>query len=206
MLMISQDKKSRELRCMRRMLVRFMHAASGKSAGNPDTCRSSPNAPFRVKDHAHERHTQSYTEFEGNLLCPSPLGISIELLLSLFTAPMQAATITALDSLQQLDISAPTMNSSTTSSAASSSFSDSPQQPPPQPQRRNRGLSLHIGDMVASTTSQNKRHSSGSTSRSSSPPPCEQRPNELSIEIEGGQQLIIRPNRVVRGTMIAILD
>ncbi|KAG2224772.1 hypothetical protein INT45_005296 [Circinella minor] len=33
-------------------------------------------------------------------------------------------------------------------------------------------------------------------------PPCDIEPSELSIEIEGGQQLIIRPNRIIRGNVI----
>ncbi|KAI7864889.1 hypothetical protein BDF14DRAFT_1829930 [Spinellus fusiger] len=59
-----------------------------------------------------------------------------------------------------------------------------------------RRISQHITDIVTgSISSKNKTHSPPS-------PPLDTKPTELSIEIEGGHQLIIRPNRIARGCVV----
>ncbi|KAI8136534.1 hypothetical protein BJV82DRAFT_639877 [Fennellomyces sp. T-0311] len=94
-----------------------------------------------------------------------------------------------------------------TSSTSSSSGSSNNDGNTNNRRRRSRGLSLSLADMVATTT-RNKRNSTGSNhsappeSVSAPPPPSELEPSQVSVEIEGGQQLIIRPNRIIRGSVV----
>jgi hypothetical protein len=61
----------------------------------------------------------------------------------------------------------------------------------------NRRLSQQITDIVTSPS----RTRSGSSPRSPSPTEIQQGANKLSIEFDGNQIVIIRPNRIIRGTV-----
>ncbi|KAI9032670.1 hypothetical protein CLU79DRAFT_727382 [Phycomyces nitens] len=63
-----------------------------------------------------------------------------------------------------------------------------------------RRISQHITDIVSGNSSNRTKHHS----MPPTPNPSEIKPSEMTIEIEGGHQLIIRPNRVVRGHVVLI--
>ncbi|CAO3612809.1 unnamed protein product [Mucor hiemalis] len=87
-----------------------------------------------------------------------------------------------------LTIPSSTASSDDHSSSNSSNLSSSP-----------RRLSQHITDIV--TAASPTRSRSGSSPRSPSPTKLEAGANSLTIDFDGGAQIIVRPNRIVRGTI-----
>lgn len=91
-----------------------------------------------------------------------------------------------------LTIPSSTASSDDHSSSNSSNLSSSP-----------RRLSQHITDIV--TAASPTRSRSGSSPRSPSPTKLEAGANSLTIDFDGGAQIIVRPNRIVRGKIPSYL-
>lgn len=188
------------------------------------SCTDPPGTP---RFHVHARsisrdtHKRASTKrhFPWRVLNPIDLRRSSEKVsfnaFSCFPNTMVDASLSTSTTLQFLtpnhahqssNSAAPSSASAASSNSSVSSNEEQPSASQPQQRRRGRGLSLSIGEVVSSAAARNKRHSTGSQNpiTTSSPPlaaaPCNQKPNELFIEVEGGQQMIVRPNRIIRGT------
>ena len=85
----------------------------------------------------------------------------------------------------------PTVSPSECSSGISNNIASSP-----------RRLSQTISDIVTGSSPNATRSRSGSSPRPPSPTHVEaQNSKKLSIEFEGGSQIIVRPNRIIRGIL-----
>ncbi|KAI9474857.1 hypothetical protein BDB00DRAFT_879632 [Zychaea mexicana] len=152
--------------------------SSSSSQNNPTASTSTGNSSSSERNHNSNNHSSSSRRRSRGL------SLSLVDIVSSTTSRNKRNSTSSNHSAAPSDSassssSPPTSSSNTTATAAAA-------QPP----------------TTTTTTTTNNGSSSNNAQQQLSPPPCITKPSELTIEIDGGQQLIIRPNRIMRGTVV----